>query len=413
MLLSTRSKIEWLAAWSFLFCLFIPSLIYAQDFSLNGTLRGYYFNSTRDLDEETDIFGASFQPRATLKFAPYLTLYSELRFIAEKPWNGIYSSLREGYGDIYLNSLDFRIGKQIIQWGRADGINPTDNLTPWNYTLLFSEDSQLRSGVIALRSNYYYKNTAFTGIWIPFFEPNRFPLPPNYQVTEVTPSETLENSQYAFKIDSTGGILDWSLSYFDGFDPMPDLALSTTGIILRYPRIRVIGGDFAATLGKFGIRGEAAYFFTEDMDGDNPEKKNPYLFYVLGVDRTLWEYLYLNLQFIQRIVTNYKNPMDIQNPYLRDVAVRGAVINNQLDRITNAISLKIAYKMFHETLNLELSGIYNITRRDYLIRPKVSYAFTDHLSGIIGADIYEGRVNTLFGLLEDNTTFFAELKYGF
>jgi len=413
LLLSVRLKKGLLVAWSFLFYLLAPGFIYAQDFSLNGTLRGYYFSSTRDLDEETDIFGASFQPRGTLKFAPYLTLYSELRFIAEKPWKGVYSSLREVYGDIYLNSLDFRIGKQIIQWGRADGTNPTDNITPWNYTLLFSEDSQLRSGVIALRSNYYYKNLTFTGIWIPFFEPNRFPLPPNYQVTEETPSQTLGNSQYAFKIDSTGGILDWSLSYFDGFDPMPDLSLSTTGIILRYPRIRVIGGDFAATLGKFGIRGEAAYFFTEDMDGNNPEKKNPYLFYVLGVDRTLWEYLYLNLQFIQRIVVNYKNPMEIQNPYLRDVAVRGAIINNQLDRITNAISLKIGYKMFHETLNLELSGIYNITRRDYLIRPKVIYAFTDHLSGILGADIYEGKENTLFGLLEDNTTFFAEIKYGF
>ena len=278
MLLSTRTKIGWLASWSFLFCLFIPSLIYAQDFSLNGTLRGYYFSSTRDLDEETDIFGSSFQPRGTLKFAPYLTLYAEMRFIAAKPWKDVYSSLREAYADVYLESLDFRIGKQIIQWGRADSINPTDNLTPWNYTLLFSDDSDLRSGVVALRSNYYYKNIAFTGIWIPFFEPNRFPLPPNYQVTEETPSETLGNSQYAFKIDSTIGILDWSLSYFDGFDPMPDLSLSTSGIILKYPRIRVIGGDFATTLGKFGIRGEATYFFTEDMDGNNPEKKNPYLF---------------------------------------------------------------------------------------------------------------------------------------
>ena len=131
------------------------------------------------------------------------------------------------------------------------------------------------------------------------------------------------------------------------------------------------------------------------------------------MDRTIWENLYLNLQFIERVVINYKNPMDIQNPYLRDVAVKGAIINNQLDRITNAISLKIGYKMFNETLNLELSNIYNITRRDYLIRPKITYAFTDHLSGIVGADIYEGKENTLFGLFEDNTTFFAEIKYGF
>jgi hypothetical protein len=35
--------------------------------------------------------------------------------------------LREAYLDIHFGPMDFRIGKQIIVWGRTDRINPTDN----------------------------------------------------------------------------------------------------------------------------------------------------------------------------------------------------------------------------------------------------------------------------------------------
>ncbi len=37
--------------------------------------------------------------------------------------------LREAYVNAYIGPLDLRFGKQIIVWGRADGINPTNNLT--------------------------------------------------------------------------------------------------------------------------------------------------------------------------------------------------------------------------------------------------------------------------------------------
>ncbi|MEW6618367.1 MAG: hypothetical protein AB1422_03280 [bacterium] len=392
-------------------CLFIPILVYAEDISLNGILQGYYFSSTRNLDQKRNIFSISFHPQITTKFGSYLSLYSEARIIAENQRESIHSSMREIYSDIYLHPFNLRVGKQIIQWGRADGVNPTDNLTPWDYTLLFPEDGDLRSGIMALKINYYYGNTAFTGIYLPFFESNKFPL--NYPVIEELPSKSFQNGQYAFKIDSTGGVLDWSLSYFDGVDPMPDLGLSTQGIIERYQRIKVIGGDFATILREFGVRGEMAYFFTEDMDGDSPWKKNPYFFYIFGVDKTLWEDMYLNLQFMQRIVTNYKDPLNIQDSILRDIAVKGAIINNQLDKVTNIVSLKIVDKMFYETLSTEISGIYNLTRRDYLIRPKIIYTLTDNLSSIIGTDIYKGKEDSFFGLLKDNTTFFGGIKYGF
>ena len=51
--------------------------------------------------------------------------------------------------------LDVRAGRQIIAWGRADGLNPTDNLTGEDLTLLAPDDDDRRLGTTALRASYY------------------------------------------------------------------------------------------------------------------------------------------------------------------------------------------------------------------------------------------------------------------
>ena len=60
--------------------------------------------------------------------------------------------IREAYLDLSHGPLDLRIGKQIIAWGRADRINPTDNLTPRDYTLLVPDDDDQRLGTPAVKA---------------------------------------------------------------------------------------------------------------------------------------------------------------------------------------------------------------------------------------------------------------------
>lgn len=400
----------------FIVALFLPTMLCAEEsgLNLNGSIRGGYWSSSRTLDDKQNIGVTSIWLKSAPRLASDASLFMEGWIMNQDLFHSeeTKGEIREGYLELNYGRLGIRAGKQIIQWGRADSINPTDNLTPWNYTLPFTEDNELRSGVPSFKANYYYHRITFTGICIPLFEPNKFPLPEEFHVANEKPSSNLSKSEYALKIDSTSNFFDWSLSYFEGFDPMPDLGLNE-GITLTYPKIKVFGGDFAATLDKFGIRGEAAYFFTGDENGDNPQKKNPYLLYVLGADRNLTEDLYLNLQFIQRIVADYKNPFDIQDPVLKGIAVKGAIINSQLDRVTDMVSFKLSYKMLYETLKTELSAVYNITRRDYLVKPKLIYTFTDQWIGTLGADIYRGKEDSLFGMFEKNTAVFAEVKYGF
>jgi hypothetical protein len=230
------------------------------------------------------------------------------------------------------------------------------------------------------------------------------------------PRGTLD--QGAIRVEQTGQAVDWSLSYFDGFDLFPDLGIdqasaASVALLLRYHRIRVLGADAATTIGRYGLRGELAYTFTQDPTGTHPFVKNPFVFLVMGADRTFFEYLNMNVQYILRVVTNYRSPLEILDPLQRGVALQQAVLTNQLDRWQHAASLRLSHKWLHESLEGEVVGVLSFTRFGYVIRPKVTYAFTDRWKGVMGADVFGGDRHAFFGNLRDNTAAYAEFRWSF
>lgn len=390
---------------------------FAQQINLTGSVRGGYWSSSRTLDDRENLTTAALWLKAAPKLQSNLSLFVEGWIMNQQLFHDDETKemLREGYLDINLGSMDFRIGKQIIVWGRADRINPTDNLSPRDFTLLVPDDDDQRLGTPAVKATHYFKELSLTALWLPQFEPDTIPIqqpPPPRAIHEDVPDKTF--GQWAVKIEQTGRAIDWSLSYFNGFDPFPDIGItSPVDLALEHHRIRVIGADAATTLGRYGLRGEAAYTMTQDSRGDNPAIKNPFFFMVIGGDRTFIEYLNVNLQYTLRVVVNYQNPETITDPFLRNVAIEEAVVNNQLDQIQHGFTLRINYKWLNETLEGEIAGVFFSPRYDYLIRPKVTYAFTDHWKGIIGGDLYRGEQNSFFGYLRDNSTAYAELRWSF
>jgi len=324
--------------------------------------------------------------------------------------------LREGYLSFSAGDADFRVGKQIIVWGRADQLNPTDNLTPRDNTLYVPDIDDQRYGAMALKSTYNFSAVSLTGIWLPKFHPSQVPLPvmPGITFAETAPAA----DEFALKLEQTGHAVDWSVSYFRGFDQNPDISIAAaspagTVLALQHHRIRVLGADAAATAGRFGLRAEAAYTWTEDDLGLDPFVKNPFFYGVAGADRTFFEYLNINLQYFIRQVANYSNPNLIADPALRAVAVEQAVVSNQLDKRQEGMSLRISDKWLNETLEGEVAGVANFTRHDFMLRPRLAYAFDDHWKGTLGGYVYRGGTNTFFGLLKDRTGGYAELRYGF
>jgi hypothetical protein len=387
------------------------------DANVSGSLRASFWGISNNAPGNSDIGIAE----TWLKAAPHLGDAS----LVMEGWardtdvahagktNGV---LREGYLSLSAGDADFRIGKQIIVWGRADQLNPTDNLTPRNNTLYMADTDDQRLGALAVKSTYNFSSVALTGIWLPGFQPNKQPLPvtPGVVFAESVPS----GDQFALKLEQSGQTVDWSMSYFRGFDLNPDIRVATvvpgtTTLMLQHHRIRVLGADAATVVGRYGLRAEMAYTQTEDAAGTDPFVKNPFFYGVAGADRTFYEYLNVNLQYFVRKVTNYSDPNAISNPMARNVALQQAAASSQLDRIQQGASLRIGDKWLNETLEAEVAAVVTFTRGDFLLRPKVAYAFDDRWKGSLGAYVYRGGSNTLFGLMRNRSAVFTELRYSF
>lgn len=365
--------------------------------------------------------------------------------------------LDEAYLDISLGSFDVRIGNQVFAWGRTDTINPTDNLNALNVTnFLTGETEERRVPVFALKVDYYLNNTIFELALVPFYQDHEIALWGSdwalYRpgiVTEYSgsylpnsdaiddesmeildwvvrnysspnpPSYSLENLQGGVRISSKYKGWDFSVSYAYLFDKIPTLYFSdgmydaiesgnvasyvaslpiqelVESTSLEHKRYHVIGLDFATTWSSYGIRGEGAVFLGAYTYSDilRPKQKN-YLRYVIGVDRIFGENLYVNLQFVQKIILDYDSDL-------------------LEDEIQNMMTLNMNKKFFNDKLIPDVSMSYNITDGDFFITPKVTYKYTDTLEFTFGANIFNGDPYTIFGLFEQNDQFFLEIKYYF
>jgi hypothetical protein len=339
--------------------------------------------------------------------------------------------VREAYGDLTLGPVDLRLGRQIIVWGRADRINPTDNLTPRDFTLLVPEDDDNRYGVLAAKARYNWSDLSLTGVWLPEFQPDVIPLSTKPQAVTLAPGlvvnttpEFAENAphtrrSWALKLEQSGKAVDWSVSYYDGFDLFPDVSLRGFNVSSGVPapivqldhnRIKVLGADAATTLGKYGLRAEAAYTRTEDREGKTLFVKNPFFYGVLGVERTFLESLNVNLQYFVRHVYDFEDPAAVADPALRFLSLTQAVINFQRDKTTQGMTVRVSNKWLHDTLEAELAGVWDYTRHGYVIRPKLIYAITDKWKATAGADFLRGPEDSVYGRLKDNSTVFFELS---
>lgn len=392
------------------------------DLRVSGVLRADYFHSSKNLDSETGFLGATAQIKALPSLGERFDGKLEARVTNPALGKGADTEgrLLEGYVTTHFAKADLRLGKQIVAWGRADGINPTDNLTPRDYTVLLPFENDQRFGATAARLDVFPSpEHTVTLFATPFFEPSEVPLPATgFAFTEVTPERSLSNTQLGLRLNKVGEGFDWSVSAFRGFSLLPDARLFSSAptvpiLELHYDRITVLGADFARNFGRFGFRGEAAYVDTRDDAGTDPGTKNPYLFWIVGVDRTFFDNLNLNVQFFQRRVQHYQNPEAIADPLERSIAVLNAILDGQQDRISNGISFRISEKWYNDTLEAEVFVVVNGTRHDSFMRPLVSYAFSDHWKGTVGAEIYRGAVDTQFGGQKKNRGGFTELRYGF
>lgn len=324
---------------------------------------------------------------------------------------------RELYVQKSFGNFDIKLGRQIIVWGRGDKINPTDNLSVKNMKSLMVDDEDQRLGLFASQFSYNFESYRINFVWAPEWRSPIYPIEsnPSVSLSDIKPEKP--EQQFGIKLDSTGGNRDWSLSYFDGYNKIPDLKLISIGTVTQlgfdFGRIRVLGADYAENFEKFGVRGEIAYTATEDKNGLNPMKQNSNIYMVLGVDRNLADGFNINFQSLFRHTLDYRDSNEISDSGLRTLSLMVDLNSNQQNRNQLGYSLRPSYKMLNETLEIECAYIRWTSKGDSLLRPKISYALNDLFRFILGGEFYSGPKDSFFGRLQDVSSGVLEVRYLF
>lgn len=362
----------------------------------------------------------------------------EFRFdAADESRDRVY--LDEAYVDLFLGPVDLRIGRQVLAWGRADGFNPTDNLTAWDFSdILDTDDEEL--GLAGAAATWYVGDWSAQGVIAPTFTPSVLPdqdsrwwpdLPssvPNpafpeavepfltatYEfANETRPDEGLDSFQYAIRVSGTLGRWDVSASWFDGFDDLPSLHLTTSvdsaftvvsiAVEPRYHRRRAIGADFATAVGSFGLHWEAAYYLTADPDGTDPAIDDRYLHYVVGGDRTFYD-----LVGEKDLLVLLEWSHEVRTPD-RGAPYRATDLNHVFRKSIFG-RLELGLDAFSA---VDLEGVYDVATDDWYVQPGASWSFADGLELLLDLDLLGGPGDSFFGSYEDNSRLHLRLKYSF
>ncbi len=350
-----------------------------------------------------------------------------------RPLKGFF--LREAYVEAYWGGLDIRLGHQIVVWGRADGINPTDNITPKDMLARSADEDDRRLANFLVRATYNALPLRFEGIWIPFYRPSRVPtefisFPADIRFEgEAYPAARFVHSTAALRLNFEFSGFDGSLSYFNGHNPFPALSADGTEnsvppiptgslpIVLRSYRMHAVGMDFSSTWGSWGLRGEAAYRNPHGDYSQDPSIIHPDLYGVVGVDHEFGAGVSVILQYLVRRVWDFQELARPSRPDLLpayQLASKNRLLFSQQYETSHALSLRAAKMFWHDTLDLELMGYVNLTSQEVLLKPKLTYSITDAFSLIIGGEWYQGPEDSLFDLVDPYlSAIFGELRLSF
>jgi hypothetical protein len=312
-------------------------------------------------------------------------------------------SLREGRATFRKGTLALDLGKQLIRWGKADILNPTDRFAPRDF-LEVTDDEFL--AVVAARGQYERGPHTIDLVWAPTFTPSRTPLigrrwaPLQPQTVGAAGFLELDpvfpkGSQYGARWNVLGPGFEFSLSYFDGLNHLPQFtAIPLSGqplVALRrtYAPLRMGGVDAAIPLRWFSVKGEIAALVTTSPADDDV------VVYVVQFERQSGE-LSLVAGYAGEIVTERRAMFD----FAPDRGLTRAFLGRAGYTInaTSDVSFEAAVRQ-------NLDGVW--------IKGQYSEAFGSHWRGTLAGAVIGGDERDFIGQYRRNSHMLATLRYSF
>jgi len=398
-----------------------------------------WFETRARLDFEPDL-GDMVSAKLGLEFRldPFSQLSSAGQLGEPARFEPVTVLLGETYLRVHnpLPGLTLTAGRQLLHWGTADAINPTDNWNPPDYSDPFTWDARRPSWML---STDYSPANAF-GIELaakPLFEP-ALSVPDRWLHVDYLPSEAvlrqglvqqfigygldsvtarllagaytiniaedyrspanrLKDMTYGGRARTHFSVFDLSASMVRGYDFLPtaqpevvaDTATKTLNFTLHehYARRTIIGGDAAANVAGIGLWAEAAWSAYDDT---LPEDE---LSVIGGFDYTLAGF-YLNAQYLHG-----------QFPL--------ALAQTSAEPDRDFVLAALEHKFFADRLLLRAGGALDVKHGSLAFLPLARWVPADAVELDLTGLVFTGKDGSAFAPLDANDEVCLGARYRF
>lgn len=329
----------------------------------------------------------------------------------------------ETFLDIDADDWEFRVGRQHIIWGEMVGLFFADVVSALDLRQFVLPDFDLiRIPQWAARAEYFKGDFHAELIYLPVvtkdnvgefggdYRPNPFVLPAGVNGVFLE-DKMLNNPGEDFGAGSRLSYLKegWDLSAFYYTSPdktasyRRDLSFAgrAPSVVFapQHERIHQLGGTLAKDFGHFVLKSEAVQTFgrrlsvtdVADLDG---LAETDELRYVVGIDWAGEQGHNVNVQFFQTWFQDQRDDMGVKE-------------------LETGASLYLTTTAIHPDIEPEILWIRSLDRNDWLLEMKVTWEFAQNWRGVLGADIFEGPRNRLFGQFDNTDRVYYELRYSF
>jgi hypothetical protein len=442
------------------FILIIPSIGYCQEQSLSsdtdsqnlsqfyGFVRAGLYTGIDHNDKNKPLVSSAFSDiglKVNIENEINFKAFADLRFRYgsefQKPVNQL--DIREAYIRINGKTWDLSTGQKIIKWGRTDFTNPTSKLSAQNLISRSPDREDMDIGNLLSSINWYPSEyIKFEVVAIPFYRSSVLiiepvTLPQNITIRQLKTLVTdMKMYSYGLRADIHLIGIDWGISWFDGYDPMPGIALSNFNLDMSGPipiplteltvtpyKTRLLGLDFETTACSFGIRGEAALTVPYLSSNTYEYIPLPEIKWVTGIDWSsgIWR---LTGEYSGKYIDNFTqvtaDPLigtepdysllaqlittpgfDLSGYVKQQVGAFNRLYNYQLKRYYHTGAFRVESDLAYGKIIPSLFSMYNFTSRDFLLIPEIKYKPSDGLTITAGGEFYKGPIGSLYDITDD------------
>jgi len=317
------------------------------------------------------------------------------------------------------DSMDVKIGRQILTWGTGDLLFIND-LFPkdWQSFFIGRDQEYLKApsdaALVSIFPTWGTLDLALTPVFdsdrylsgrrLSYWNPQLGRIAGRDAVIDADQPDTWFED-YELALRASKNLAGYELALYGyrgfwkspvGFDPSSGRAYS--------PRLNVVGASARGPLrGGIGNLEVGYYDSDDDRGGRDPLLPNSELRYLVGYERELIKELTAAGQFYLEQLLDY-------NQYRKNLPPGQQV----RDEFRQVLTLRLTKLMLQQTLTLSLFAYWSPSDQDYYLRPNLKYKVTDNWLLTAGGNLFGGeQKHTFFAQLEDNSNIYAGVRYSF